>query len=151
MPGTGWRSHPAPRHPRSRYGFQGNGPDAEGARFVAATVDGIRAISVYAPNGRALGTPFYAAKLDWYEQLLDWLEQNANPSEPLVLGGDLNIAPTDIDVYDPAVYVGTTHTSDAERKRIRAAARLGPDRGVPALPSGTRQVHLVGLPSRQLP
>jgi exodeoxyribonuclease-3 len=101
------------------YGFQGNGPDAEGARFVAATIDGIRAISVYAPNGRALGTPFYAAKLDWYEQLLEWLDQNAKPSEPLVLGGDLNIAPTDIDVYDPQVYVGTTHTSEPERSAFQ--------------------------------
>jgi exodeoxyribonuclease-3 len=101
------------------YGFEGNGPDAEGARFVAATVDGIRLISVYAPNGRALGTPFYAAKLDWYDKLRDWLDQNADPKEPLVLGGDLNIAPTDLDVYDPAVYVGTTHTSPPEREAFQ--------------------------------
>jgi exodeoxyribonuclease III len=103
------------------YGFAGDGPDAEGARFLAATVDGMRVISVYAPNGRALGTPFYAAKLDWYERLLAWLQQNADASEPLVLGGDLNIAPTDLDVYDPSVYVGTTHTSEPERT---AFARL---------------------------
>ena len=67
------------------------------------------------PTAGRSARPFYAAKLDWYERLLAWLDQNASPSEPLVLGGDLNIAPTDIDVYDPAVYVGTTHTSDAER------------------------------------
>jgi len=101
------------------YGFQGDGPDAEGARFLAARIDGIRSISVYAPNGRALGTPFYTAKLDWYGRLLAWLEANADPAEPMVLGGDLNIAPTDLDVYDPQMYVGTTHTSAPEREAFQ--------------------------------
>ncbi len=100
-------------------GFEGGGPDADGARFVAARADGIRLISIYAPNGRALETPFYAAKLDWYSRLLAWLRQNADPAEDLVLGGDFNIAPTDLDVYDPLVYVGTTHTSEAERAAFR--------------------------------
>ena len=100
-------------------GFEGSGPDAEGARFVAARADGIRLISIYAPNGRALDTPFYAAKLDWYSRLLAWLRQNAVAAEDLVLGGDFNIAPTDLDVYDPLVYVGTTHTSEAERAAFR--------------------------------
>jgi exodeoxyribonuclease-3 len=101
------------------YGFEGNGPDAEGARFLAARIDGIRTISVYAPNGRALATPFYEAKLDWYERLLDWLSANADPADSLVLGGDLNIAPTDLDVYDPQMYVGTTHTSPPEREAFQ--------------------------------
>ncbi len=106
-------------------GFEGSGPDAEGARFVAARADGIRLISIYAPNGRALDTPFYAAKLDWYGRLLAWLRQNADPAEDLVLGGDFNIAPTDLDVYDPLVYVGTTHTSEAERAAFRALLEWG--------------------------
>jgi exodeoxyribonuclease-3 len=97
------------------FGFQGTGPDAEGARFVAARCGGIRVVTVYAPNGRALGTPAYAAKLDWYERLIAWLATNADPADDLVLAGDLNIAPADADVYDPAVYVGTTHTSPPER------------------------------------
>jgi exodeoxyribonuclease-3 len=106
-------------------GFEGSGPDAEGARFVAARAGGIRLISIYAPNGRALDTPFYAAKLDWYSRLRAWLRQNADPAEDLVLGGDLNVAPTDLDVYDPLVYVGTTHTSEAERAAFQALLDWG--------------------------
>ena len=106
-------------------GFEGSGPDAEGARFVAARAGGIRLISIYAPNGRALETPFYAAKLDWYSRLLAWLEQNGDPAEDLVLGGDFNVAPTDLDVYDPLVYVGTTHTSEAERAAFQALLDWG--------------------------
>jgi exodeoxyribonuclease-3 len=106
-------------------GFEGSGPDAEGARFVAARTGGIRLISIYAPNGRALDTPFYAAKLDWYSRLLVWLRQNADRGEDLVLGGDFNIAPTDLDVYDPLVYVGTTHTSEAERAAFEALLDWG--------------------------
>ena len=99
-------------------------PGAE-ARMIAATCGGIRVVSLYAPNGRALDTPFYAAKLAWYERLLAWLEASASPDEPLVLGGDLNIAPTDLDVYDPAAYVGTTHTSGRERAAFQALLSWG--------------------------
>ncbi len=99
-------------------------PGAE-ARMIAATCGGIRVVSLYAPNGRALETPFYAAKLAWYGRLLAWLETAASPDEPLVLGGDLNIAPTDLDVYDPAAYVGTTHTSGPERAAFKALLDWG--------------------------
>jgi exodeoxyribonuclease-3 len=100
-------------------GFEGAGPDAEGARFIAATCGRVRVISVYAPNGRALGTPFYAAKLDWYERLSAWLSHNADPNDDLVLGGDLNVAPEDADVYDPQAYIDSTHTSGPERAAFR--------------------------------
>ncbi len=100
-------------------GFDGAGPDADGARFIAATCGGVRVISVYAPNGRALGTPFYAAKLEWYERLSAWLSQNAKPADDLLLGGDLNVAPEDADVYDPQVYIDSTHTSGPERAAFR--------------------------------
>jgi exodeoxyribonuclease III len=100
-------------------GFEGTGPDADGARFVAARCGSIRIITVYAPNGRALDTPAYAAKLDWYGRLVAWLAANADPAEDLVLAGDLNIAPADEDVYDPAMYIGTTHTSGPERAFFR--------------------------------
>ncbi|HXR27601.1 MAG TPA: exodeoxyribonuclease III [Candidatus Baltobacteraceae bacterium] len=99
-------------------------PGAE-ARMIAATCAGIRVVSLYAPNGRALDTPFYAAKLAWFERLLAWLQASASPDEPLVLAGDLNIAPADLDVYDPAVYVGTTHTSGPERAAYQALLAWG--------------------------
>ncbi len=91
------------------------------ARMVSAVCGGIRVVSLYAPNGRALGTPFYAGKLAWFERLSRWLEETRDPAEPLLLGGDFNVAPEDLDVYDPADFVGTTHTSAPERA---AMARL---------------------------
>jgi exodeoxyribonuclease III len=99
-------------------------PSAE-ARMLAATCGGVRFVSLYAPNGRALDTPFYEAKLAWYGQLLAWLRREADPSAPLVLGGDLNVAPADADVYDPAQYVGTTHTSVPERAAFGALLEWG--------------------------
>ena len=92
---------------------------------MAATCAGIRTISIYAPNGRALDTPFYAAKLDWFARLAAWLQTTADPSQDLVLGGDFNIAPADEDVYDPLAFVGSTHTSPAERQAFRALLDWG--------------------------
>src|SRR3954465_676304 len=68
------------------------------ARMIAATCSGVRVVSLYAPNGRAGGSTFYEAKLAWYERVARWLEQAAGPAEPLVLGGDFNLAPDDQDV-----------------------------------------------------
>src|SRR5262249_47300693 len=71
------------------------------ARMVAATCDGVRVISIYAPNGRIVGSTFYEAKLVWYARLLQWLRDAADPEQPLVIGGDFNVAPDDEDVWDP--------------------------------------------------
>jgi exodeoxyribonuclease III len=107
------------------FGFEGNGPDADGARFVSARSGELRCISIYAPNGRALDTPFYAAKLDWFARLLGWLEHNADPRESLVIGGDFNVAPTDLDVYDPQEYLHSTHTSAPERQAFASLLAWG--------------------------
>jgi exodeoxyribonuclease III len=85
------------------------------ARMIAATCGGVRVVSIYAPNGRAVDSPFYEAKLGWYQRLLEWLERSADPSEALVLGGDFNVAPEDRDVWDPALCHGGTHVSPRER------------------------------------
>src|SRR5512142_2544729 len=60
------------------------------ARMIAATCGAVRVVSIYAPNGRTVGSPFFAAKLAWYERLARWLEEAARPDEPLVIGGDFN-------------------------------------------------------------
>src|SRR5215831_20689433 len=65
------------------------------ARMIAATCGGIRVISIYAPNGRSVGTPFYDAKLAWFARLAAWIEKHS-PAEPIVLAGDFNVAPTDL-------------------------------------------------------
>jgi exodeoxyribonuclease-3 len=91
------------------------------ARMLSAVCDGVRYICLYAPNGRVVGSPFYEGKLRWFERVHRWLLETRSPDEPLVLGGDLNATPTDLDVWDPAAAHGGTHVSDPERA---ALARL---------------------------
>ena len=85
------------------------------ARMVAAVCGGVRVVSLYAPNGRTVGSPTYAAKLVWYERLSRWLAESTRTDEPLLLGGDFNVAPTDADVWDPRACHGGTHVSPPER------------------------------------
>jgi exodeoxyribonuclease III len=85
------------------------------ARILAATCGDVRVISLYAPNGRSVGSSFYEAKLAWYERLTGWLERAADPFAPLVLGGDFNLAPEDKDVWNPRACHGGTHVSPLER------------------------------------
>jgi exodeoxyribonuclease-3 len=92
------------------------------ARMLAAVCGGVRVVSLYAPNGRVVDSPFYHAKLAWYERLARWLQEAAKPDEALVLGGDFNVAPADADVWDPTACHGGTHVSPSERS---AFGRLG--------------------------
>jgi exodeoxyribonuclease-3 len=85
------------------------------ARMVSAVCGGVRVVSLYAPNGRTVGSPFYHAKLTWYERLARWLAESADPGSALALGGDFNVAPTDADVWDPQACHGGTHVSEPER------------------------------------
>jgi exodeoxyribonuclease-3 len=97
------------------------------ARMVAATVDGLRVVSVYAPNGRVVGSPFYEGKLAWFERLGRWLDDEvaAGHGGSLVVGGDYNVAPTPQDVWDEAAAHGGTHVSDAERAAVAALRERG--------------------------
>jgi exodeoxyribonuclease-3 len=103
---------------QERRGF-GNELDAQGARLVAATCGGIRVMSVYVPNGREVGSEHYVAKLRFLEGLRALLEHEEEPSKPLVLCGDFNIAPEDRDVWDPVALEGMTHVSEPERQVLR--------------------------------
>lgn len=95
------------------------------ARMISATVDGIRYVSAYAPNGRNLGTEFYEGKLAWLAQLRKWLELECSPDDSLVLGGDLNVTPTDDDVWDARAAHGGTHVSEPERAALGALLDWG--------------------------
>jgi len=88
------------------------------ARMIAARCAGVRVVCVYAPNGRSVDSPFYAAKLAWFDRLGRWLAEQARPDDAVVLGGDLNVAPTDADVWDPRACAGGTHVSPPERQAI---------------------------------
>ena len=93
--------------------------------MVSALCGGVRVVSIYAPNGRAVDTPFYRAKLAWFERLARWLRETQDPDEPLVIGGDFNVAPEDMDVYDMADYVGATHVSAPERAAVETLRDWG--------------------------
>jgi exodeoxyribonuclease-3 len=95
------------------------------ARMLSAICGDIRVVSVYAPNGRTVGSRFYEAKLAWFERLRLWLAEALDPRGPLVLGGDFNVAPTDDDVWDPALCHGGTHVSPAERLAFRGLCEWG--------------------------
>jgi exodeoxyribonuclease-3 len=97
------------------------------ARMVAATVDDLRIVSVYAPNGRVVGSPFYTGKLAWFERLGRWLDDEiaAGRGGSLVVGGDYNVAPADADVWDPRAAHGGTHVSEAERAAVAALRERG--------------------------
>ena len=95
------------------------------ARMIAAETGGVRVVSIYAPNGRVVGSPFYEAKLAWYARLARWLQEAADPGEALVIGGDFNVAPEDTDVWDPRACHGGTHVSPPEREAFARLCRWG--------------------------
>jgi exodeoxyribonuclease-3 len=91
------------------------GPEA---RAVSATCAGLRVVSVYVPNGRAPEDPHYKYKLEWLAALRATVA--AGTPAVSVVCGDMNVAPTDEDVYDPAAFVTSTHVTPAERDALRA-------------------------------
>ena len=99
-------------------------PFAE-ARMIAARCGELRVVSIYAPNGRRVDSPFYVAKLLWYERLARWVCEVSRPEDALVIGGDFNVAPADTDVWNPAAAHGGTHVSPRERAAFTALCRCG--------------------------
>jgi exodeoxyribonuclease-3 len=92
------------------------------ARAVSATCGGVRVVSVYVPNGREPDSEHYRYKLDWLASLRAMVA--AGP-EATVVCGDMNIAPTDDDVFDPDAYIGQTHVTEPERAALAELAAAG--------------------------
>jgi len=95
------------------------------ARWVEATVGGMRVASVYVPNGRALGTPTFDEKLAFLDAIARRAGELRGDGQPLAVGGDFNVAPADVDVYDPAAFAGGTHVTGEERGRLQAILASG--------------------------
>lgn len=102
-----------------------DGVDDPQARFIGATVGGVRVFSVYAPNGQEVGSPAYAYKLEWYGRLRRYLDTHHRPDEKLVLCGDWNVAPEPIDVHDPVAWEGQTLFSAPEREALATLCAFG--------------------------
>jgi exodeoxyribonuclease-3 len=110
----------------SKIAAEAEAPPKE-ARAIGVTVQGVRLWSLYVPNGRELADPHYDYKLEWLAKLAEetrgWIA--ANPSQPLALMGDFNIAPLDTDVWDINVFEGKTHVSQPERDAFTALQDAG--------------------------
>ncbi|MGX1757049.1 exodeoxyribonuclease III [Streptomyces lydicus] len=104
------------------------GPEYDGVqepRAVSATCGPARVWSVYVPNGREVGHAHYTYKLGWFEALKTAVAEDTAGSRPFAVLGDYNVAPTDEDVWDPAVFEGATHVTPAERAALTALREAG--------------------------
>jgi len=97
----------------------------EQKRLIAGTVNGVRVVCAYMPNGQAVGSDKYAYKLAWLQALHDWLRGEVAAHPHLALLGDYNIAPDDRDVHDPAAWAGQVLCSEPERTAFRNVLDLG--------------------------
>jgi exodeoxyribonuclease-3 len=95
------------------------------SRLIVATVGGVRVVSVYAPNGQALGSPAYVYKLDWFARLRRYLEARHAPTDQVLVAGDFNIAPEARDVYDPLGWANSTLFSPPEREVLQHLCGFG--------------------------
>jgi exodeoxyribonuclease-3 len=99
-------------------------PD-EQKRVIAATVNDVRVVNVYVPNGQSVDSDKYRYKLAWLDALRGWLELELVRHPKLALLGDYNIAPEDRDVYDPAAWQGNVLVSEPERQQFRRLLQMG--------------------------
>ncbi len=100
-------------------------PVPEEARWIEATVDGVRVASVYVPNGREVASEWYPRKLDFLAAMRERLELLV-AAGPTVVAGDFNVAPEDQDVWDLAAFPdGSTHVTAPEREAVAALVSLG--------------------------
>ena len=101
------------------------GADETQKRLIAATINGIRIVNVYVPNGAAVGSEKYAYKLDWLQHLNAYLTAELKRHPRLAVLGDYNIAPEDRDVHDPVAWEGSVLVSEQERDAFRELLALG--------------------------
>ena len=97
----------------------------EQSRVLCGTVNGVRVIGAYFPNGQAPGSDKFAYKMAWLDALRAWVRDELARHPRLVLMGDYNIAPEDRDVHDPVAWAGQIHCTDEERAHFRALVDLG--------------------------
>jgi len=101
------------------------GFEDEQKRVIAATVDGVRLVCVYCPNGQSLDSDKYPYKLAWFDALTAWLKGELARHPKLAVLGDYNVAPEDRDVHDPEAWKDSVLVSEPERERFRNVLALG--------------------------
>lgn len=95
--------------------FPGSG---EQARVITGTVEGIKIINAYVPNGAFVGSDKYKFKLDWMKKLRTFFDENFKKNELVLLCGDFNVAPADEDVHDPEAWRGKILFSEKEKAAL---------------------------------
>ena len=95
------------------------------ARVIAASIGEVRVMSIYAPNGQAVGSAPFRYKMEWYRRLTTCLREKEGGLDRIVVCGDFNVAPTDDDIHDPVLWKGAIMCSDEERAAFRALEDAG--------------------------
>lgn len=101
------------------------GFDDDMARVISGTVNGVRVIGGYFPNGQEPGSDKFEYKMNWLKGLRDWVRTELVAHPKLVLMGDYNITFDDADVWDPVGLQDTIHCTEEERYHLRALIALG--------------------------
>jgi exodeoxyribonuclease-3 len=94
-------------------------------RILAATIDGVRVVCAYVPNGQAVDSDKYQYKMAWFAAFNEWISEEAALHPQLAVVGDYNVAPEDRDVHDPAAWVGMVHVSEKERAALTSLLDIG--------------------------
>ena len=100
-------------------------PSDEQARYVEAVIGKLRIASLYLPNGNPVSTEKFSYKLQWLDRLIQHTHSLLAYEEPLVLGGDFNVCPSDDDVYDPEGFANDALCRPESRARFRTLSHLG--------------------------
>ena len=106
-------------------GFGSDGGEEEQRRLLSAVVDGIQVVNVYVPNGQAVDSPKYAYKLEWLGRLRAFLDEHASADAPVLVMGDFNVAPADLDVHDPAAWKDKVLCGEPERDALARVCGWG--------------------------
>jgi len=105
-------------------GFPEDAEDSQ-KRLIAATVNGVRVVNTYIPNGSELGSDKYRFKLDWLQRLRRFFEETCDADQYVLLCGDFNVAPDPPDVWNPPAWEGKIHFSKPERAAIHFVKQWG--------------------------
>jgi exodeoxyribonuclease-3 len=100
-------------------------PNDQEKRFISAQIEGIQIINVYIPNGSEVGSEKYYYKLKWYGRLKEFLSNSFDPTIPLLICGDFNVAPDDRDVWDVKQWTGKLHFSEPEKEAHQSLMSWG--------------------------
>jgi exodeoxyribonuclease III len=100
-------------------------PVPDEARVVSASVEGVRVVDTYVVNGKSVADTAYETKLRWLDAFAIWIDATLDPQDPLIVTGDFNVAPSDLDVHDPLLWAGKNLASRPERDRVQRLVDWG--------------------------